>query len=80
MVAWTDFLYKFGGAGVYSVKVMGQIVLRRQWNRGKTQNYEDDNQITGGRSFLAADYLSVAAPRRVPRVGNPLKIRTWWPS
>ncbi|MGO9538291.1 MAG: hypothetical protein ACLPYM_14385 [Limisphaerales bacterium] len=42
------FLYKFGGAGVYSVKVMGQIVLRRQWNRGQTQNYEDDNQITGG--------------------------------
>jgi hypothetical protein len=42
------FLYKFGGAGIYSVKVMGQIVLRRQWNRGKTQNYEDDNQITGG--------------------------------
>jgi hypothetical protein len=26
----------------------GQMVLRRQWNRGKTQNYEDDYQITGG--------------------------------
>jgi hypothetical protein len=47
------FLYKFGSAGVYSVsvysvKVMGQIVVKRQWNRGKTQYYEDDNQIAGG--------------------------------
>jgi hypothetical protein len=27
---------------------IGQMVLRRQWNRGKMQNYEDDNQITEG--------------------------------